>query len=161
MCITGLHISMSFISNQDFIIWLTNIFLLFPLPLPLYPSYISSFCTSLPPYFLPLSFLKSLPFSLLVLSISSAFPSYFHPSFLPPTVPCSVNPSFQGSNELNKALLKKINDAKQIHLVPCQLSGSFVLRFAICARTTESRHVQEAWQHITQLTFELLQEPCH
>ncbi|XP_029927754.1 aromatic-L-amino-acid decarboxylase isoform X2 [Myripristis murdjan] len=67
----------------------------------------------------------------------------------------------QGSNELNKALLKKINDAKQIHLVPCQLSGSFVLRFAICARTTESRHVQEAWQHITQLTFELLQEPCH
>lgn len=70
-------------------------------------------------------------------------------------------PSTQGSNELNQNLLKRINDSKEIHLVPCQLSGRFVLRFAICARATESQHIQQAWRHITQLTFELLQEPDH
>lgn len=69
--------------------------------------------------------------------------------------------SSQGPNELNQNLLKKITKGQEIHLVPCQLSGRFVLRFAICARTTESRHIQQAWRHITQLTFELLQEPNH
>ncbi|XP_068180844.1 aromatic-L-amino-acid decarboxylase [Antennarius striatus] len=62
------------------------------------------------------------------------------------------------SNELNQKLLKKITESRVIHLVPCQLADKFVLRFAICARTTESRHIQLAWRHITQLTFELLQE---
>ncbi|KAL7886788.1 hypothetical protein AOLI_G00045090 [Acnodon oligacanthus] len=64
----------------------------------------------------------------------------------------------KGSNDLNEALLKRINNARRIHLVPCQLSGKFVLRFAVCARTTESRHVQEAWAHITQLATELLRQ---
>ncbi|XP_028281597.1 aromatic-L-amino-acid decarboxylase isoform X2 [Parambassis ranga] len=67
----------------------------------------------------------------------------------------------KGSNELNQNLLKRITKSREIHLVPCQLSGSFVLRFAICARTTESCHIQQAWRHITQLTFELLQEGNH
>ncbi|XP_037532334.1 aromatic-L-amino-acid decarboxylase [Nematolebias whitei] len=67
----------------------------------------------------------------------------------------------KGSNELNQNLLKKITKSKEIHLVPCQLSGRFVLRFAICSRTTESRHIQQAWRHITQLAFELLQEQPH
>uniref|UniRef100_A0A6Q2WSZ8 Aromatic-L-amino-acid decarboxylase n=1 Tax=Esox lucius TaxID=8010 RepID=A0A6Q2WSZ8_ESOLU len=57
----------------------------------------------------------------------------------------------KGSNEMNEVLLKRINNGKKIHLVPCQLSGQFVLRFAICARTTESRHVREAWRIISQL----------
>lgn len=63
---------------------------------------------------------------------------------------------FQGSNELNKALLKSINEAKKIHLVPCHLREKFVLRFAICSRTVESTHVKFAWQHISQLATELL-----
>ncbi|XP_039662699.1 aromatic-L-amino-acid decarboxylase [Perca fluviatilis] len=67
----------------------------------------------------------------------------------------------KGSNRLNELLLKRITKSREIHLVPCQLSGRFVLRFAICALTTDSRHVQEAWRHITQLTFEILQEPNH
>ncbi|XP_076006569.1 aromatic-L-amino-acid decarboxylase [Genypterus blacodes] len=61
----------------------------------------------------------------------------------------------KGPNELSEALLKKINTCKQIHLVPCNLSGHFVLRFAICSRTTESLHVQDAWRHITQLASDL------
>uniref|UniRef100_A0A8C9YXK2 Aromatic-L-amino-acid decarboxylase n=1 Tax=Sander lucioperca TaxID=283035 RepID=A0A8C9YXK2_SANLU len=67
----------------------------------------------------------------------------------------------KGSNRLNELLLKRITKSREIHLVPCQLSGRFVLRFAICARTTDSRHIQQAWRHITQLTFEILQEPNH
>ncbi|XP_049586369.1 aromatic-L-amino-acid decarboxylase isoform X3 [Syngnathus scovelli] len=64
----------------------------------------------------------------------------------------------KGSNELNQNLLKRITKNREIHLVPCYLSGRFVLRFAICSRTTESRHIREAWRHMTQLTFELLQD---
>uniref|UniRef100_A0A9J8D3F9 Aromatic-L-amino-acid decarboxylase n=1 Tax=Cyprinus carpio carpio TaxID=630221 RepID=A0A9J8D3F9_CYPCA len=67
----------------------------------------------------------------------------------------------KGSNELNETLLKRINNARNIHLVPCQLAGKFVLRFAVCARTTESRHIQEAWCHISHLASELLQELPH
>uniref|UniRef100_A0A8C2XQQ8 Aromatic-L-amino-acid decarboxylase n=1 Tax=Cyclopterus lumpus TaxID=8103 RepID=A0A8C2XQQ8_CYCLU len=65
---------------------------------------------------------------------------------------------FYGSNDLNQLLLKRITNSREIHLVPCQLSGVFVLRFAICARSTDSRHIQHAWRHITQLSCELLQE---
>ncbi|EMP34330.1 Aromatic-L-amino-acid decarboxylase [Chelonia mydas] len=62
----------------------------------------------------------------------------------------------KGSNELNEALLKSINDARKIHLVPCHLREKFVLRFAICSRTVDSVHIQFAWKHISKLTTELL-----
>ncbi|XP_015280361.1 PREDICTED: aromatic-L-amino-acid decarboxylase isoform X2 [Gekko japonicus] len=62
----------------------------------------------------------------------------------------------KGTNELNEALLKSINNARKIHLVPCRLKGKFVLRFSICARTAESAHVQFAWKHIVMLASELL-----
>ncbi|CAL8260899.1 unnamed protein product [Boreogadus saida] len=62
----------------------------------------------------------------------------------------------KGSDELNEALLKEMTHLGRIHLVPCKLRGRFVLRFAICGRTTELRHVQEAWTHITELSSELL-----
>ncbi|KAG7254021.1 hypothetical protein CRUP_014984 [Coryphaenoides rupestris] len=39
----------------------------------------------------------------------------------------------------------------KIHMVPCKLRGRFVLRFAICARTVELRHIQAAWRHIAEL----------
>uniref|UniRef100_A0A8C9VB60 Aromatic-L-amino-acid decarboxylase n=1 Tax=Scleropages formosus TaxID=113540 RepID=A0A8C9VB60_SCLFO len=67
----------------------------------------------------------------------------------------------KGSNELNETLLKRINSTRKIHMVPCQLSGKFVLRFAVCARTTELHHVRESWAHITDLASELLQELPH
>ncbi|XP_033983162.1 aromatic-L-amino-acid decarboxylase-like [Trematomus bernacchii] len=63
----------------------------------------------------------------------------------------------KGSNGLSELLLKRINKSREIHLVPCQLSARFVLRFAICARSTESRHIQHAWKHITKLTSEMLE----
>ncbi|KAM4688350.1 aromatic-L-amino-acid decarboxylase isoform 1-T2 [Discoglossus pictus] len=62
----------------------------------------------------------------------------------------------KGSNELNKALLQKINSIKKIHIVPCCLGDTFVLRFAVCARTVESNHIKFAWKHIEELATELL-----
>ncbi|XP_053570281.1 aromatic-L-amino-acid decarboxylase [Bombina bombina] len=62
----------------------------------------------------------------------------------------------KGSNELNKALLQKINSEKKIHIVPCCLEDRFVLRFAVCARTVESSHIAFAWKHIEELATELL-----
>ncbi|XP_035866274.1 aromatic-L-amino-acid decarboxylase isoform X2 [Phyllostomus discolor] len=62
----------------------------------------------------------------------------------------------KGSNQLNEALLERINAARKIHLVPCHLRDKFVLRFAICSRTVESAHVQSAWAHIQALATALL-----
>ncbi|KAG8442709.1 hypothetical protein GDO86_011488 [Hymenochirus boettgeri] len=62
----------------------------------------------------------------------------------------------KGSNELNKILLQKINNAKKIHIVPCCLGSTFVLRFAVCASSVESSHIQFAWKHIEELASELL-----
>ncbi|XP_016053822.1 PREDICTED: aromatic-L-amino-acid decarboxylase isoform X4 [Miniopterus natalensis] len=63
----------------------------------------------------------------------------------------------KGSNKLNEDLLDRISSAKKIHLVPCHLRGRFVLRFAICARTVEPAHVQQAWAHIQTLASALLE----
>lgn len=63
----------------------------------------------------------------------------------------------KGSNKLNEDLLDRISSAKKIHLVPCHLRGRFVLRFAICARTVEAAHVQQAWAHIRTLASALLE----
>lgn len=62
----------------------------------------------------------------------------------------------KGPDELNEALLDRINGAREIHLVPCRLRGRFVLRFAVCARATEAAHVQRAWAHIQALATALL-----
>ncbi|XP_027429968.1 aromatic-L-amino-acid decarboxylase isoform X2 [Zalophus californianus] len=62
----------------------------------------------------------------------------------------------KGSNKLNEDLLERINSAKKIHLVPCHLRDKFVLRLAICARTVESAHVRQAWEHIQQLATDVL-----
>ncbi|KAK2526389.1 hypothetical protein Q9966_010788 [Columba livia] len=70
--------------------------------------------------------------------------------------PICLVTDYRGSNELNKELLKSINEAKKIHLVPCHLREKFVLRFAICSRVVESTHVEFAWQHISQLATDLL-----
>ncbi|XP_039592718.1 aromatic-L-amino-acid decarboxylase [Polypterus senegalus] len=62
----------------------------------------------------------------------------------------------KGSNELNENLLKMINISRKIHLVPCHLAGAFVLRLAVCARTTDSKHIHLAWKTISEMATELL-----
>ncbi|XP_078394753.1 aromatic-L-amino-acid decarboxylase isoform X2 [Cetorhinus maximus] len=64
----------------------------------------------------------------------------------------------KGSNDLNENLIKRVNEMRKIHIVPCQLQDKFVLRFAICARTVESEHVQYAWQNIKEIATVLQQD---
>ena len=62
----------------------------------------------------------------------------------------------QGSNELNKELLDKINNDGRIYLVPADCKGVYFLRFAVCATRSEEKDVQFAWSVIVQLTEQLL-----
>ncbi|XP_078685370.1 aromatic-L-amino-acid decarboxylase-like [Branchiostoma floridae x Branchiostoma belcheri] len=63
----------------------------------------------------------------------------------------------KGSNELNEQLLKQVNEGRKIHLVPSQVRGTYFLRFAVCAATTESGDVTYAWDIISNLAGEVLQ----
>ena len=62
----------------------------------------------------------------------------------------------KGDNELNEALLKRINEAGRIHMVPAKIRGQFILRFAVCSRYTESRDVLFAWQELSSHADSLL-----
>lgn len=58
----------------------------------------------------------------------------------------------KGSNETNEALLKQINDEGKIHMVPSQINETYFLRFAVCAASTERRHIEFAWDVILKTT---------
>ena len=60
-------------------------------------------------------------------------------------------------NMINDHLLARINGARRIHMVPAMLPGeTYVLRFVVCSRYTESRDVQFAWREVQKHTDELL-----
>lgn len=54
----------------------------------------------------------------------------------------------KGENELTENLLKSINSEGLIYMVPAKIGEKFFLRFAICASSTEKRHIENAWQII-------------
>lgn len=56
-------------------------------------------------------------------------------------------------NAHNRALLDRLNATGRVHLVGTTLRGQFVLRMAIGQRTTEERHVREAWELAQELTI--------
>ena len=63
------------------------------------------------------------------------------------------------SNEVTEKLLARLNERKKIFMVPTKLRGRYAIRFAICARTTEPRHIDEAWEEIKSATEEILDLP--
>ncbi|XP_014230247.1 aromatic-L-amino-acid decarboxylase [Trichogramma pretiosum] len=64
----------------------------------------------------------------------------------------------KGSNELNELLLKRINGAGNIHLVPSKINDCYFLRLAICSRFSESKDIQYSWQEIKTRADEVLKE---
>ncbi|CAF0754777.1 unnamed protein product [Brachionus calyciflorus] len=60
------------------------------------------------------------------------------------------------SNELNENLLKIITQDAKIYMVPSKINDIYFLRFAICASSTEKRHVEFAWENILKHTDILL-----
>ncbi|XP_046470775.1 aromatic-L-amino-acid decarboxylase [Neodiprion pinetum] len=64
----------------------------------------------------------------------------------------------KGSNDVNEALLKRINGAGNIHLVPSKISDVYFLRFAVCSRFSESSDIQSSWKEIKLRAEEVLAE---
>ncbi|MBS3818866.1 aspartate aminotransferase family protein [bacterium] len=58
--------------------------------------------------------------------------------------------SNQELEELNKKLLERINQTGKLLLTHTNLNGNYVLRMSIGSRTTEERHVWEAWKVIQE-----------
>ncbi|KAG0710860.1 Aromatic-L-amino-acid decarboxylase [Chionoecetes opilio] len=59
-------------------------------------------------------------------------------------------------NEVNEALLKRINDGGIIHMVPAKINNLYFLRFAVCSPQTEEKDVDLAWREVVTQTETLL-----
>ncbi|KAI4484978.1 hypothetical protein M0802_012897 [Mischocyttarus mexicanus] len=64
----------------------------------------------------------------------------------------------KASNDVNEALLKKINGAGNIHLVPSKINDVYFLRLAICSRMSQSSDILYSWKEIKQRADEILEE---
>ena len=60
--------------------------------------------------------------------------------------------------ELNAELLRRVNATGKVYVTHTALKGKYVLRMMIGQRTTAERHVQSAWEIITEKAQELLAE---
>ncbi|RWS25247.1 aromatic-L-amino-acid decarboxylase-like protein [Leptotrombidium deliense] len=57
----------------------------------------------------------------------------------------------KGTNELNEKFVNTINDRKNIHLTPTKIDDRFIVRFAVCARTTELADIQYSFKEIQEV----------
>ncbi|KAI6185010.1 Aromatic-L-amino-acid decarboxylase [Aphelenchoides bicaudatus] len=57
----------------------------------------------------------------------------------------------KGDNKLTNNLLDRINADGRIHLVAGKVDDTFFLRFAICNENTDNKHVQFAYDVISEL----------
>lgn len=62
-----------------------------------------------------------------------------------------------GLNELNRRLLERINASGHVFLTHTALRGKYTLRLVVGQRTTEERHVREAWDIVTASAREVLE----
>jgi len=61
-------------------------------------------------------------------------------------------------NELNAKLLERINATGKVFLTHTTLRGKYVLRLVVGQRTTEEKHVRQAWEIITQEARKLIRK---
>ncbi|XP_056631560.1 aromatic-L-amino-acid decarboxylase-like isoform X1 [Diorhabda sublineata] len=62
----------------------------------------------------------------------------------------------KGSNEINEALLKRINGRGLIHLVPSKIKDTYFLRMVVCSRMTEKSDIEGSWKEIKEAANEIL-----
>jgi aromatic-L-amino-acid decarboxylase len=53
-------------------------------------------------------------------------------------------------DDLNAALLARVNATRRVHLTHTRLGGRYVIRVAIGQRQTERAHVEEVWRLIQE-----------
>ncbi len=59
-------------------------------------------------------------------------------------------------NDINKKLLEELNTTGKVYLTHTTLKGRYILRFSVGQRTTEEKHVRQAWDLITGKASEIL-----
>lgn len=64
----------------------------------------------------------------------------------------------RGSNEVNEALLKRINGRGNIHLVPSKINDVYFLRMAVCSRFTKTEDMEYSWKEVALAADEVLAE---
>ncbi|EFO20782.2 TDC-1 protein [Loa loa] len=62
------------------------------------------------------------------------------------------------SEEMNQALLTKLNSSGRIHMVPASLNGRFVIRFCVCAEHATEKDIQVAYDFISQTARHIYQD---
>jgi aromatic-L-amino-acid decarboxylase len=61
----------------------------------------------------------------------------------------------RGGDDINQALLDRLNESGELYLTHTRLDGELALRMSIGQTHTQARHVENAWQHIQRATSEL------
>uniref|UniRef100_A0A6G1SD25 Aromatic-L-amino-acid decarboxylase n=1 Tax=Aceria tosichella TaxID=561515 RepID=A0A6G1SD25_9ACAR len=64
----------------------------------------------------------------------------------------------KSSNKHNELLVKKINEAKNIYLCPALVKERYIIRFAICAKSTTIEDIEYSWNEIKRLAEIVLRE---
>lgn len=59
-------------------------------------------------------------------------------------------------NEKTQELYDKILARKQIFMVPCTIKGLYLIRFVVCARTSEKKDMDFAWREITSVADQII-----
>ena len=54
----------------------------------------------------------------------------------------------RGTDEMNQALLERLNHSGKLYVTQTRLDGRYVLRFCVGVAQTEAQHVHQAWAHI-------------
>jgi len=61
-----------------------------------------------------------------------------------------------GSNTLNRKLLDTINNSGRLHMVPTNMKGEYIIRFALCAENATAEDVEAAWSIIQEVATDVL-----
>ena len=61
----------------------------------------------------------------------------------------------RGGDEINQALMDRLNKSGALYLTHTRLDGKLTLRLSIGQTNTQRRHVEQAWQHIQAAATEL------
>lgn len=55
-------------------------------------------------------------------------------------------------------LVKRISEAKNIYLCPSEVKGKYIIRFAVCAKSTTEQDIEYSWREIQRLGDQVLVE---
>ena len=64
----------------------------------------------------------------------------------------------RGPNKWSEVLNARINERGNIHMTPSKIRSTYILRFAVCAQSTNADDINYAWEEISKLAAQVLQD---